>query len=343
LLQKLSRRLKIGIIALETILVLSIAALGYNFLFPLGKGSKLIYFDDSNLTKIIHILKKNGYNITGLDYYMINKTSLPQKGWYYMEDTEKGRYHFFKHLHTKPAPAMNIKIFAGETHTELLHRLAEDMKLNEKKLHTLYSRMAHYEEGDIFAGLYTVAREADEKTVLAYLFKRSQEKLEHFNQRNFIHQMDDSAFKLLLTIASIVQKESNDPKEMPIIASVIYNRLEKNMRLQMDGTLNYGHFSHQIVTSERIKSDTSFYNTYKYRGLPPAPLATVSMSALKAAMFPAKSDYLFFMLHKDGGHRFSKTYSEHLVHLKNFRNYQKERKKLLATKSKPSPDSDFKQ
>jgi UPF0755 protein len=119
---------------------------------------------------------------------------------------------------------------------------------------------------------------------------------------------------------------------MPVIASVIYNRLEKGMKLQMDGTLNYGDYSHQVVTPERIKTDTSFYNTYKYKGLPPAPLATVSMQALKAAMFPAETDYLFFMLNKDGSHNFSKTYEEHLAHLRAFRAYQKERKKRLEKK-----------
>ncbi|HIQ27451.1 MAG TPA: endolytic transglycosylase MltG, partial [Sulfurovum sp.] len=125
-------------------------------------------------------------------------------------------------------------------------------------------------------------------------------------------------------IASIIQKESNNIDEMPLISSVIYNRLEKGMRLQMDGTLNYGKHSHTIVTSERIKTDTSLYNTYKHKGLPPAPLSSVSVDALKAACNPETSKYLFFMLTKDGTHVFADNYDEHLENVRAFKNRPKD-------------------
>ena len=227
---------------------------------------------------------------------------------------------------------MKVRIFSGETHTEMIHRLAKDMKLDEAILNQIYQARAHYEEADIFSGTYLIAREADENTTMTHLFRQSHEKLEAFIRKYFTHQPDDYTIKLLLTIASIIQKESNDPKEMPLIASVIYNRLERGMKLQMDGTLNYGTFSHQIVTPERIRNDTTFYNTYKYKGLPPAPLATVSLKALYAAMFPAETGYLFFMLNKDGTHSFSATYKEHLSHLRAFRAYQKKRQQKRQKK-----------
>ena len=84
----------------------------------------------------------------------------------------------------------------------------------------------------------------------------------------------------------------------------------------MDGTLNYGEFSNLKVTPERIKNDTSRYNTYKYAGLPPHPVSSVSVDALKAAIFPAKSDYLYFVRDKSGKHTFSKNYDEHLKAIK---------------------------
>ena len=129
---------------------------------------------------------------------------------------------------------------------------------------------------------------------------------------NFTQKPDNSTLRVLLTIASIIQKESNSAKEMPLISSVIFNRLDKGMRLQMDGTLNYGKNSRTIVTPERIKTDTSYYNTYKYKGLPPAPISSVTLDALHAAMHPAKSDYLFFMLKPDGSHTFASSYEKHL-------------------------------
>ncbi len=110
---------------------------------------------------------------------------------------------------------------------------------------------------------------------------------------------------------------------MPLISSVIYNRLEKNMRLQMDSTLNYGPYSHTVVTHERIKTDNSHYNTYKHKGLPKSPLGTVSLDAFHAANNPIESDDLFFMLSAEGGHHFTATYEEHLENIRAFRNHQK--------------------
>ncbi len=114
---------------------------------------------------------------------------------------------------------------------------------------------------------------------------------------------------------------------MPLISSVIYNRLEKGMKLQMDGTLNYGKYSHTVVTPERIKSDESPYNTYKYKGLPPHPLGTVSLAALKASIKPAESNYIFFMLNPNGTHNFTATYKEHLKNIRAFRVYQEKKEK----------------
>ena len=80
----------------------------------------------------------------------------------------------------------------------------------------------------------------------------------------------------------------------------------------MDGTLNYGVYSNQKVTPERIRNDKSKYNTYIHNGIPHQPVSTVSKEALRAAIFPATSDYLYFVRNKKGVHTFSKTYQEHI-------------------------------
>jgi UPF0755 protein len=82
----------------------------------------------------------------------------------------------------------------------------------------------------------------------------------------------------------------------------------------MDGTLNYGLNSHKKVTPKMIKDDNSIYNTYKVPALPKYPIASVSISALKAALHPAKTDYLYFVRVKDGVHKFTKSYKEHIKH-----------------------------
>ena len=104
---------------------------------------------------------------------------------------------------------------------------------------------------------------------------------------------------------------------MKYIASVIYNRLEKGMKLQMDGTLNYGLYSHQKITSSRIREDNSQFNTYKIKGLPKVPICNPSLKAIEAAINPINTDYLYFVrVPGKNYHIFSKTYHEHLQNIK---------------------------
>jgi len=328
------RRFKYLVRLLEALLVLFIFLLAYNFLLPLGEKGKVLFFDANDTKSILYTLKKNGYNITRFDAWLIPESDLPMKGWYKVEHTRDGRWYFFHSLSQNPLPEMHIVVYPGETHKELLLRLANDMKLNRNILEKRYKTDARYAEGDILAGSYSIARSADENTALDYLFEQSNAQFDAFKKRYFDKPVDAYTFKLLMIIASIIQKESNNPEEMPLISSVIYNRIAKSMKLQMDGTLNYGDYSHRVVTPERIREDTSYYNTYKYKGLPPAPLASFSMEALKAALFPARSDFLFFMLTPDGSHSFAADYATHLKNLKAFRDYQKKRKAKLAREPK---------
>ena len=73
------------------------------------------------------------------------------------------------------------------------------------------------------------------------------------------------------------------------------------MKLQMDGTLNYGIYSHIKITPQRIREDESFYNTYKFEGLPKEAVCNVSLNAIRAAIFPAKTEYLYFVRDKNTG------------------------------------------
>lgn len=86
----------------------------------------------------------------------------------------------------------------------------------------------------------------------------------------------------------------------------------------MDGTLNYGPYSHQKVTPTMIANDESTYNTYKFSGIPSDPVCAVEFEAIKAALFPAKSSYLFFMKKADGsGHSFAKDFENHKANIEN--------------------------
>lgn len=294
----------------------------YN-LVPLNEAPRTFYNSSSNIDDVTKSLEQNGYTVTWVDRLTMQFMEVPTEGWYSVDPNAHGRLHFFTYLYQKKTETMDIVVYAGETAEEMTSRLANDMKLDQKKLLAYYDRETFFNEADIFADRYTVARNADENTTMSYLFDVSKEILAEYCLKYFDETPEISELKVLLTMASIIQKESNSVKEMHLISSVIYNRLEKDMRLQMDSTLNYGPYSHTIVTPERIKTDTSHYNTYKYKGLPLSPLGTVTLDALHAAKYPIDSDYLFFMLSAEGGHNFTATYDEHLDNIKAFRIHQK--------------------
>lgn len=119
----------------------------------------------------------------------------------------------------------------------------------------------------------------------------------------------------IVTFASLIEKETGAPEERPLIASVFFNRLRKNMRLQTDPTIIYG----IAVETGKIPNNIrradiqrpTAYNTYTISGLPPGPIANAGRDAFLAAIKPAQSDYLFFVSRNDGTHIFSRTYEEH--------------------------------
>lgn len=115
----------------------------------------------------------------------------------------------------------------------------------------------------------------------------------------------------LVTLASIIQKETGVTSEMPVISAVFHNRLKKGMPLQADPTVIYGigDFDGNI-TKKDLLADTP-YNTYRIAGLPPGPIASPGEDALKAAAFPAEAKYLYFVAKGDGTHAFSATLKAH--------------------------------
>jgi UPF0755 protein len=117
--------------------------------------------------------------------------------------------------------------------------------------------------------------------------------------------------KQVVTLASIVEKETGAPEERPLIASVFHNRLKKNMRLETDPTVIYGvpNFNGNL-TRRHLETHTP-YNTYMIAGLPPGPIANPGSEAIKAVLYPAQSNYLFFVSKNNGTHYFSTNMRDH--------------------------------
>lgn len=115
----------------------------------------------------------------------------------------------------------------------------------------------------------------------------------------------------IVTLASIIEKETGAPSERKLISSVFHNRLKKNMRLQSDPTVIYGlkDFSGNL-TKKDLETPTP-YNTYTNGGLPPGPIANPGVEALEAALYPANTNYLYFVSKNNGAHQFSSSLKEH--------------------------------
>lgn len=128
---------------------------------------------------------------------------------------------------------------------------------------------------------------------------------------------DKKEFYEKLIMASIIEREAVVKEEKPLIASVFYNRIKKGMTLSSDATVNYLYdYSKKRIYYKDLEIDSP-YNTYKYKGLPPGPIASPDKDSMNAAYKPSNTSYLFFVAKGDGTHFFSKTYKEHLEFQKN--------------------------
>lgn len=168
-------------------------------------------------------------------------------------------------------------------------------------------------EGFLFPDTYQVAAgtsEADLAKMMAGQF-----------DRQFTPEMRERTAARGLTIretiilASLVEKEAKIDSERPIIAGVFLNRLKQGMPLQSCATIQYILGNPKAELTIQDTELPSPYNTYQNMGLPPGPIASPGLAAIKAVLYPADTDYLYFVAYQNGGHLFGKTYEEHLANI----------------------------
>ncbi len=173
-------------------------------------------------------------------------------------------------------------------------------------------------EGYLFPDTYYVPEDYSEEKLIDLMVKRFKEKLPK--------DIEEKAKKLGLTekeviiLASLVEKEARYPEDRPKIASVFLNRIKKGMKLESCATIQYILGKPKPNLSYEDLKIKSPYNTYLHKGLPPGPICNPGEASILAVLNPAKTDYLYFVVGKDGRHLFAKTYKEHL---KNKRNAKK--------------------
>ncbi len=161
-------------------------------------------------------------------------------------------------------------------------------------------------EGYLFPDTYGFTRTQSMEDIVAIMVRRFKQEARAIGLTSDVHRV--------VTLAAIVEKETAAPEERPLVASVYMNRLQKRMALDADPSVIYaallaGRYQGTIHQSD-LQYDSP-YNTYKYPGLPPGPIANPGRASLEAAMHPATSDYLYFVSDNNGHHRFARTLDEH--------------------------------
>ena len=187
-------------------------------------------------------------------------------------------------------------------------------------------------DGDLFPDTYRVARGTSRLALLDLMRKKMVELEHNWDRAGRIAPRPLKTWNDVITLASIVQKETSKKSEMPIVASVYLNRLRDGMRLQADPTVVYaitnglGDMRGRPLLRDSLKTNSP-YNTYTNYGLPPAPIANVGLDAIRAVLAPADTNYLFFVADGHGGHNFAHTYDEHLKNHADWRAIKKMRDK----------------
>jgi UPF0755 protein len=164
-------------------------------------------------------------------------------------------------------------------------------------------------EGYLYPDTYKFIRNLGERNIIRGMVTRFNE-IYHDQFREREAELNFSR-REVVTLASLIEKETAYSEEKPLIAAVFHNRLKRKMRLQCDPTVIYGLDSFTGKLKRRDLKTYTPFNTYLIDGLPPTPIANPGINSIRAALYPADVDYLYFVSKNDGTHFFSATFSEH--------------------------------
>lgn len=275
----------------------------------------------SNLEKISEILHENniikdkpGFKImTILD----GSSSELSFGWYRMEKYSNPR-KILTMLKKGQRMTVKVTIPEGLSSSQTINLIGQNCDVDIKELYGLLNDRQFLDdlgvksgnpEGYLFPDTYIFYRSEEPRSIIKRMINRLNSVLKH----DRLYRIDTMSFTShqILTIASMIEREAVIEREKPLIASVIYNRLKKGMKLQIDATILYslGYHKPRIYFKD-LKVDSP-YNTYKHRGLPPGPIANPGYQSILAAIHPADTDYLYYVADGKGGHIFTDNFSEH--------------------------------
>ncbi len=230
------------------------------------------------------------------------------------------------YLHSHPQDEVRVTLPEGLDLTRIANILARKLDMDstafmaavsDKKLLAKHGINARNAEGYLFPGTYNFVWASTPEESAGFLIGR----FKHFYADSLknIAARQGLTTTALLTIASIVEAETPLNAEKPFVASVYLNRLQKGMRLQADPTVQYalGGTARRLYYKD-LKADSP-YNTYRHKGLPPGPICNPGKASILAVLYPAETQFLYFVATGKGGHYFAVSLAEHARNIAKYR------------------------
>ena len=270
---------------------------------PLKESLSALPVSNNPFFKLYLKFKNNGRDIKAGIYELRGKFNMIEL----ISMLESGKSKVFKFTIIEGNTVKNVidKLVANEKGSR------ENFEKAFKEIDFPYPTPNGNFEGYLYPETYFIPESYDEKAILNVFLK---EFLKKFPVENY---PDKDEFYQKLIMASILEREAAVESEKPLMASVFYNRIAKNMTLSADSTVNFVfNYEKKRIYYKDLEVDSP-YNTYKNKELPPGPICNPTISSVNAAYNPANTEYLFFVTKGGGEHFFSKTYKEHLDFQKN--------------------------
>ena len=288
---------------------------------PMRSELQVLIPPKTSLAGIARILAENGVIPPGRGFYVLARVSrLSQRlqAGEYRFSPGQTPYHILRALAAGATVRWSVTIPEGSNiyqladilsqggwgERELFLELARDPEIIAR-----YGVRAASLEGYLFPDTYQLVRGQNPREIIALMLERGRQ------VRQELGDLRDNPLGLtpheVLTLASIVEKETAAPEERPLIAQVFLNRLRQGMRLQTDPTVIYGLADFNGNLTRKDLQTLTPYNTYLINGLPPGPIANPGRAAIVAVLHPAPSSYLYFVSKNDGTHYFSNDLAEH--------------------------------
>lgn len=273
---------------------------------------------------VAHILKREGILRSAIAFEIYARRHprrTLQAGEYFFDHPLTGKEVFWK-LANGDVFYQPFTVREGETMMDIAHELQAAKILKADEFLKAAKDPAQIQdlapgaktlEGFLYPATYNLPRHMTPGDLTAMMVRKFRDALKNIPAESAVAG-NSAAMLSVVTVASLVERETPKPDERPLVAGVYSNRLKKGMLLQCDPTVIYaleqaGRYNGSLTLKD-LRYDSP-YNTYLNRGLPPGPIGNPGEASMRAALQPAATDYLYFVANTQGGHFFSATLAEH--------------------------------